>query len=120
EGRRVVLPCVSATPAIHFDRVALARSDGRPFIEEAAARRASAALDALAPIAAGDIVVTASALGFLLNHFDIKQPADARVGRLVGRWVAPGGAHPVTFVGRGPEIDLLHSLLDRAMLGHGP
>src|SRR5262249_7519284 len=112
-------PGVSATLAIHVDRVALARIDGRPVIEEAAARRASAALDALAPIAAGDIVVTASALGFLLNHFDIKQPAGARVGRLVGRWVAPGGAHPVSFVGRGPEIDLLHSLLDRAMLGHG-
>jgi DNA-binding NtrC family response regulator/tetratricopeptide (TPR) repeat protein len=117
-----VRPEVAATLAIHVDRVALARIGGRPVIEEAATRQASAALDDLEPIAAGEIGVSASAVGFLLHHFDVKPPApDMPAGshRLVGRWVAPGGAHPVGFIGRHPEIDLLHGLLDRAMLGQG-
>ena len=114
-------PEVSATLAIHVDRVALARIDARPVIEEAAARRATAALDEIEPLGAGEIGVSASAVGFLLHHFDVKQPPDTRAGshRLMGRWVTPGGAHPVGFIGRRPEIDLLHGLLDRAMLGRG-
>ena len=39
--------------------------------------------------------------------------------RLVGRWGTPGRAHPVAFIGRRPEIEILRSQLGHAMLGHG-
>jgi len=113
---------VSATLAIHVDRVALARIDGRPVVDAAATRQAMTALDDLEPIGAAEIGVSASAVGFLMHHFDVK-PAGPDVHRgshrLVGRWVTPGGPHAVSFIGRRPEIDLLHGLLDRAMVGQG-
>jgi DNA-binding NtrC family response regulator/tetratricopeptide (TPR) repeat protein len=113
---------VSATLAIHVDRVALARIDGRPVVDAAAARQAMTALDDLEPIGAGEIGVSASAVGFLMHHFDVKPAGpDVHGGshRLVGRWVVPGGPHAISFIGRRPEIDLLHGLLDRAMVGQG-
>jgi tetratricopeptide (TPR) repeat protein len=112
---------VSVALAIHVDRVALARIAGRPVIERDAAQGTAAPLDALEPIGAGEIGVSDAAVRFLTRHFDVKPVpgARARGHRLVGRWGTPGGAHPVTFIGRRPEIDLLHGLLDRAMLGHG-
>src|SRR5262245_23249350 len=113
---------VSATLAIHVDRAALALMDGRPVVDAAAARQAMTALDALEPIGGGEIGVSASAATFLMHHFDVK-PAGPDVHgashRLVGRWVVPGGPHAVNFIGRRPEIDLLHGLLDRAMVGQG-
>src|SRR5262249_24253042 len=117
-----VRPDVSARLAIHVDRVALARIDGRPVLDEAAARRATTALDDLEPIAPGEIGVSASAVGFLRHHFDVTPAApDMRAGshRPVGRGVSPGGGHAVSFIGRRPEIDMLLGLLDRAMLGQG-
>ena len=112
---------ISVALAIHVDRVALARINGRPVIDQDASRRAAAALDELEPIAGGEIGVTEAAVGSLVRHFDVKQPPNARAGshRLVARSGAPGGAHPVAFIGRRPEIEMLHGLLDRAMLGHG-
>ena len=112
---------VSVALAIHVDRVALARIDGRLVIDQDASRRAAAALDELEPIASGEIGVTEPAVEFLLRHFEVAQPPGARPGRhrLVGRWGAPGRAHPVAFIGRHPEIEALRGLLDQAMLGHG-
>jgi len=112
---------VSVTLAIHVDRVALARIGGRPIIEQDATRRATAVLDELEPIVAGEIAVTDAAAGFLVRHFDVARSPEARAGRhrLLGRWATPGGVHPVTFIGRHPEINMLQGLLDRAMLGHG-
>ena len=114
-----VRPHVTATLAIHVDRVALAWIHGRPVVDAAAGHRAMAALDDLEPIGAGEIGVTASAVGFLLHHFDVKPAGPGGSHRLVGRWVVPGGPHAVGFIGRRPEIDVLHGLLDRAMLGQG-
>ena len=112
---------VSVTLAIHVERVALARLGGRPVIEQDASRRTVATLDRLEPIGALEIAVSEPAVGFLLRHFDVEPRPEPHAGghRLVGRWDAPGGAHPVGFIGRDPEIDMLHGLLDRAMLGHG-
>jgi len=112
---------VSVTLAIHVDRVALARIGGRPVIEQEATHQTAVALDGLEPIAGGEIGVSEAAVRFLLRHFDVEPPPNVRAGshRLVGRWSTPGGAHPVTFIGRRPEINMLHGLLDRAMLGQG-
>jgi transcriptional regulator with AAA-type ATPase domain/tetratricopeptide (TPR) repeat protein len=112
---------VSVGLAIHVERVALARIDGRLVIDQAASRRAAAALDELEPIASGEIGVTEAAVEFLLRHFEVTQPPGVHPGsrRLVGRWGAPGRAHPVAFIGRHPEIATLRGLLDQAMLGHG-
>ena len=112
---------VSVTLGIHVERVALARLGGRPVIEQDAAQRTAATLDGLEPIGALEIAVSEPAVGFLLHYFDVEPRPEPPTGRhrLVGRWDAPGGAHPVAFIGRDPEIDMLQSLLDRAMLGNG-
>ncbi|HKA63682.1 MAG TPA: sigma 54-interacting transcriptional regulator [Methylomirabilota bacterium] len=111
---------VSVALAIHVDRVALAHVDGRPVVEQDASRRALAALDALEPIASGEIAVTDAALGFLTRHFEIAARPDPGAGRqLVGRASTPGGSQPVAFVGRRAEMDTLRRLLDQATLGHG-
>src|SRR5262249_54413058 len=120
EHRHGDLPSeVSVALAIHVERVALARIGGRPVIEQDAVRRTTIILDELEPIAGGEIGVTETAAGFLLRHFDVAPSPDARAGRRLGRWGTPGGVPPVTFIGRHPEINMLHGLLDHAMLGHG-
>ncbi len=112
---------VSLAIAIHVERVALARIGGRAVIEQEATGQASAALDELEPIAGGEIALSGAARGFLLRSFEVQPRPHARAGshRLLGRWSAPGGAQPATFIGRRPEIGLLQGLLDRAMVGHG-
>jgi transcriptional regulator with AAA-type ATPase domain/tetratricopeptide (TPR) repeat protein len=121
EDRRAEGPDdVSVALAIHVDRVALAHVDGRPVVEQDASRRALAALEALEPIARGEIGVTDTAAGFLTRHFEIEAPPGPGTGRrLVGRSRTPGGSHPVAFVGRRAEMDTLRRLLDQALLGHG-
>src|SRR5262249_58430476 len=108
---------VSATLAIPVDRVALARIDGRPVVDAAATRQAMTALDDLEPIGAAEIGVSASAVGFLMHHFDVK-PAGPHVPRgshrLVGRGVTPGGPYAGSFIGRRPASDLLPRRLARA------
>src|SRR5262245_2751635 len=112
---------VAVTLAIHVERVALARLGGRPVIEQDATRQTTATLDRLDPIGALEIAVSEPAVGFLLHHFDVEPRPEPHTGghRLLGRCDAPGGAHPVAFIGRDPEIDMLQGLLDRAMLGNG-
>jgi transcriptional regulator with AAA-type ATPase domain/tetratricopeptide (TPR) repeat protein len=112
---------VAVALAIHVERVAVARIGGRPVVEQDATRQIAAVLDGMEPLGAGEIAVSEAAVGFLARHFDVRQPPGARAAghRLLGRWAAPGGANRVPFIGRRPEIDMLHSLLDRAMLGHG-
>jgi tetratricopeptide (TPR) repeat protein len=110
---------VSVALAIHVDRVALAHVDGRPVVEQDAARGVLGALDALEPIASGEIGVTDAAAGFLARHFEVTAPPGAGRRRLVGPSRAPGGSQPVAFIGRRAEIDTLRRLLDQAMLGHG-
>ena len=124
EDRRAEGPDdVSVALAIHVDRVALAHVDGRPVVEQDAARRALAALDALdalEPIARGEIGVTDAAAGYLTRHFEIAaHPGPGAGRRLVGRSTTPGGSQPVAFVGRAAEMGTLRRLLDQAMLGHG-
>ena len=105
---------------IHVDRVALAHIDGRPVLEQEAARRALAALDDLEPIGSGEIGVTEAAAGFLSRHFELASRLDAAPGRrLIGRSTTTGGPQPVAFVGRRAELHTLRRLLDQAMLGHG-
>jgi transcriptional regulator with AAA-type ATPase domain/tetratricopeptide (TPR) repeat protein len=121
EDRRAEGPDdVSVALAIHVDRVALAHVDGRPVVEQDASRRALAALDALEPIARGEIGVTDAAAGYLTRHFEIAaRPGPGAGRRLVGRSTTPGGSQPVAFVGRRAEMETLRRLLDLAMLGHG-
>jgi transcriptional regulator with AAA-type ATPase domain/tetratricopeptide (TPR) repeat protein len=110
---------VSVGLGIHVDRVALAHVEGRPVIEQDAARSVLAALDALEPIGSGEIGVTEAAAGFLTRHFEVTGAPGAGPRRLIGRARTPGGSRPAAFIGRRAEVDTLRRLLDQAMLGHG-
>ena len=105
--------------AIHVERVAVARIPGRAVVDQDASRRAAVVLDELDPGAGGEIAVSDGTVGYLARHFEIQRPAGARGHRLLARWAAPGGGQPIAFIGRQAEIDLLRSLLDRAMSGQG-
>ena len=122
ERRSGTLPAeVSLAIGLHVERLALARVGGRAVIEQEAAAQSTAALDELEPIAAGDIVVSGAVQGFLVRFFDMQPWSSARPGsrRLVGRTDRSRGSQLAGFIGRRPEIALLHRLLDRAMLGQG-
>jgi len=120
ERRSGILPAdVAVTTAIHLEQVGLARIGRRPIIDEDAFREVSVVLGQLASVAEGEIVVSDAAASFLVRHFDVRRPTSAAAHRLIQRWSAAGGSQPVAFIGRRPEIELLHRLLDRAMLGQG-
>ena len=99
--------------------MALAQIDGRPVVEQEAARRALTALDDLEPIGSGEIGVTDAAAGFLGRHFELAPRPDGPGRRLIGRATTTGGPQPVAFIGRHAELHTLRRLLDQAMLGHG-
>jgi len=109
----------SVAIAIHVDRVAVARIPGRTVVDQDASRRAAHVLDELDPGVGGEIAVSEETVGFLARHFDIQRPPGLRGHRLVARWATPGGSQLIAFIGRLAEIDLLRSLLDRAMSGQG-
>ena len=112
---------VAVTIGIHVEVVIVAHIPGRSVIDQDAAREATRVLRELDPGVGGEIAVSAAAVGFLVRHFDIQPSANVPGARhrLVARWPTPAGGQPATFVGRQPEIDLLRSLLDRAMSGQG-
>jgi DNA-binding NtrC family response regulator/predicted ATPase len=112
---------VSVAVAIHVEQVLVARIPGRSVIDQDATRQASRVLQDLDHGVGGEITVSDAAVGFLVRHFDIQRPANVHGAshRIVGRWTTPAGGQPVAFIGREPEIDLLRSLLDRAMSGRG-
>ena len=112
---------VSLGIGLHVERVTLAHVGGRSVIEQEAGARAKAALDSLEPIGGDEVAVSDAAHGFLLRSFDM-QPRphpSPRSHRLLGRGDDKGGGSPTTFIGRRPELGLLHGLLDRAMQGQG-
>jgi transcriptional regulator with AAA-type ATPase domain len=122
EHRSGALPAdVSLAVGLHVERVTLAHVAGRSVIEQEAGGQATAALDELEPIAGGEIAVSDAAHGFFLRSFELQPRPDARTRshRLLGRGDDRGGVAPATFIGRRPEIGLLHGLLDRAMQGQG-
>jgi transcriptional regulator with AAA-type ATPase domain/tetratricopeptide (TPR) repeat protein len=103
---------------IHVEQFVVARMPGGSVVDQAAAREASRILQTLDP-EPGTIAVSDGAVGFLARYFDVQRAPDGRGHCLLGRWPAPGGANPVGFIGRQAEINLLRSLLDRAMSGLG-
>ena len=106
--------------ALHVGRAAVTRIGTRVALDEDAKREAAGVLDAIEPTDGGQIAVSDAALGFLARHFDLQRPADGADGahRLIGRR-RTASVQPDAFVGRQWESDLLHGLLDRALLGHG-
>ncbi|HEU4367116.1 MAG TPA: sigma 54-interacting transcriptional regulator [Methylomirabilota bacterium] len=112
---------VSVAIGIHVEHVVVARIAGQSVIDQDATRQATRVLKELEPDGGGEIAVSATAAGFLIRHFDIQPSAHVPGARhrLVARWPTPAGGQPAAFIGRQPEIDLLRSLLDRAMSGQG-
>ena len=111
---------VSVAMAIHISRVLVAPVTGAVKIDQEGKRKAITVLDQFEPGTGGEIAVTEAAVDTLVRHFNLLPPvADDRGGhRLVGRGVA-ADATAVEFIGRGREMELLQSLLDRATRGQG-
>src|SRR5262249_42104450 len=85
-------PELSLAIALHVERLALARVGGRAVIEQEGAVPAMLALEQLEPIAAGEIVVSRAAHGFLVRFFDMqpRMPDRLDTHRLLGRTDVPG------------------------------
>lgn len=111
---------VSVAMAIHMSRVLVAPVTGAARIDQEGKRKAITVLDQFEPRTGGEIAVSEAAVDTLVRHFTLlPSMADDRSGhRLVGRGVA-ADATAVEFIGRGQEMELLQSLLDRATRGQG-
>jgi len=110
---------MSLEVGLHVERVTVTQIGGRSVIEQEAGARATAALDVLEPIGGDEVAVTDAAHGFFLRSFDVQpRPRPGpRSHRLLGR--GDDRSPRATFIGRRPELGLLHGLLDRAMQGQG-